>query len=134
MYTNSIPTHDLFTAMLSFEPDGVVRTRERRFTPDSGAGWQAAAFHATTSADVHADHWEMHPEADEAVLCLSGGLRMYLRPSEEDGGEEETTVLRAGMAVIVPRGRWHRLELEEPSDLLSITPRRGTRLEKRAER
>lgn len=39
--------------------------------------------------------------------------------------------LSAGTAVIVPRGRWHRLELNAPSDLMSVTLRHGTRLEKR---
>jgi len=38
-----------------------------------------------------------------------------------------------GTAVIVPRGRWHRLELDAPSDLMSITLRDGTRLEKRTD-
>lgn len=129
MYKNSIPTHDLFTTMLSFEPDGGVRPGERSFTGGYDAGWQAAAFHAETDAQVHADHWEMHPEADEAVCCLSGGLRVYFRNADGEDGPEEMTRLPAGSAVIVPRGRWHRLELEAPSDLLSITPRRGTRLE-----
>jgi hypothetical protein len=38
---------------------------------------------------------------------------------------------QAGTAVIVPRGRWHRLELDAPSDLMSITLRHGTRPERR---
>ncbi|MFI8888636.1 hypothetical protein ACIGW9_40845, partial [Streptomyces sp. NPDC053813] len=39
----------------------------------------------------------------------------------------------AQCSVIVPRGRWHRLELNAPSDLMSITLRHGTRLEKRTD-
>jgi hypothetical protein len=39
--------------------------------------------------------------------------------------------LRAGTAVIVSCGRWHRLESAAPGDLMSITLRRGTRLEER---
>lgn len=41
--------------------------------------------------------------------------------------------LPAGSAVVVPRGRWHRLELDGPSDLMSLTLRHGTRLEKRTD-
>ncbi|GAA2234410.1 hypothetical protein GCM10010430_13920 [Kitasatospora cystarginea] len=48
-------------------------------------------------------------------------------------GAEEMVRLPAGSAVIVPRGRWHRLELDGPSDLMSITLRDGTRLERRTD-
>ncbi len=36
-----------------------------------------------------------------------------------------------GEAVIVPCATWHRLELDEPSDIMSITRRRGTQTERR---
>ncbi|NDU73725.1 cupin domain-containing protein [Actinomadura sp. DSM 109109] len=121
---------DMFASALAFHPDGAVRAGERRMTSDDG-GWQIATFHVETDEDVHADHWEVHPAAEEAVCCLSGGLRLYLRP-EEEGAEEEMVRLTAGTATVVPRGRWHRLELDEPSDVMSVTLRRGSRVEKRA--
>lgn len=120
---------DMFASALTFRPGGAVRAAERRMTGDDG-DWQIAAFHVETDEDVHADHWEMHPAAEEAVCCLSGGLRIYLRP-EEPGGEEEMVRLPAGTAAVVPRGRWHRLELDAPSDVMSVTLRGGTRLERR---
>ncbi|MDL4819490.1 cupin [Actinomadura opuntiae] len=121
---------DMFALALNFYPDGAVNSAERRMTTDDG-GWQVAAFHVETDADVHSDHWEVHPAAEEAVCCLAGGgFRMYFRP-EEPGGEEEMVRLPAGSAVIVPRGRWHRLELDGPSDIMSITLRRGSRQEGR---
>ncbi|MEU8306991.1 cupin domain-containing protein [Actinomadura sp. NPDC048955] len=120
---------DMFASALTFHPDGAVRAAEPRMTSDDG-GWQVAAFRVETDEDVHADHWEVHPAAEEAVCCLSGGLRIYLRP-EEPGGEEEVVRLAAGTAVVVPRGRWHRLELDGPSDVMSVTLRRGSRIEKR---
>ncbi len=52
---------------------------------------------------VHADHGEMRPEADGAVR------------------------LRAGRVWIVPPGCWHRVRPGAPSDLMSLTLRRGTR-------
>ncbi|MGW3039429.1 cupin domain-containing protein [Kitasatospora sp. NPDC001159] len=123
---------DLFASALLFHPDGDVRAAERRMASSDSGAWQIATFHVETDADVHADHWEMHPEADEAVCCLAGGVRLYLRPTEP-GKSSEAVPLPAGAAVIVPRGRWHRLELDAPSDLMSITLRRGTRLEKRTD-
>ncbi|MEV4006211.1 cupin [Actinomadura sp. NPDC049753] len=120
---------DMFASALTFHPDGAVRPAERRMTSDDG-GWQIAAFRVETDEDVHADQWEVHPAAEEAVCCLSGGLRIYFRP-ERPGGEEEMVRLPAGTAVVVPRGRWHRLELDAPSDVMSVTLRQGSRLERR---
>ncbi|MCF3107068.1 cupin domain-containing protein [Streptomyces roseoverticillatus] len=125
-------TVDLFASALHFHPDGDVRAVERQMTSSGSDAWQIATFHVETDADVHADYWEMHPEAEEAVCCLTGSVRLYFR-SDRPGGAEDMVQLQAGTAVIVPRGRWHRLELEAPSDLMSITLRHGTRLEKRTD-
>ncbi|MEU3653403.1 cupin [Streptomyces sp. NPDC032161] len=135
MTTTPISSVDLFASALHIHPDGDVRAAERRMTGSDSGAWQIATFHVETDADVHADHWEMHPQAEEAVCCLTGGVRVYFRPDGPDGpdGTEDMAQLRAGTAVIVPRGRWHRLELDAPSDLMSITLRHGTRLEKRTD-
>ncbi|MFJ6620775.1 cupin [Kitasatospora sp. NPDC091335] len=133
MTTTPIAAVNLFASALHIHPDGDVTATGRRMTGGDTGAWQIATFHVETDADVHADHWEMHPEAEEAVCCLAGGVRLHLRPVEPgEAGEAETVVrLTAGTAAIVPRGRWHRLELDAPSDLMSITLRTGTRLEPR---
>ncbi|CAL9271862.1 hypothetical protein SUDANB5_00306 [Streptomyces sp. SudanB5_2050] len=94
--------------------------------------WQLMTFHVETDADVHGDHWEIHTEADELVSCLAGGIRLYFRP-EQPGAEEGEVRLAAGTATIVPRGRWHRIALDGPSDIMSVTLPRGSRLQKRTE-
>jgi mannose-6-phosphate isomerase-like protein (cupin superfamily) len=127
MTTHSL---DLFGSALHFHPDGAVRAAARQMTTNGTGAWQIAAFHVETDADVHADRWEMHPEAEEAVCCLSGGVRVHFRPTEPETAEEVVR-LSGGSAVIVTRGRWHRLELDCPSDLMSVTLRQGTRLEHR---
>ncbi|WP_329218313.1 cupin [Streptomyces sp. NBC_01485] len=116
--TNPIDPVDLFASALHIHPDGDVRVAERRMTSGDSGAWQIATFHVETDADVHADHWEMHPEAEEAVCCLTGGIRLYFRPARPDCGEDMVR-LRAGTAAIVLRGRWHRLELDAPTDLTS---------------
>lgn len=135
MTTTPLSPIDLFASALHIHPDGDVRAGERRMTSSDSGGWQLATFHVETDVDVHADHWEMHPQADEAVCCLTGGVRLYLRPVRPDDTDdtEDMVKLQPGTAVIVPRGRWHRLELDAPSDLMSITLRHGTRLEERTD-
>ncbi|MEU2717972.1 cupin [Streptomyces sp. NPDC007205] len=130
MTTTPLSPIDLFASALHIHPDGDVRAAERRMTHSDSGAWQLATFHVETDADVHADHWEMHPQAEEAVCCLTGGVRLYFRPARPED-TQDMVQLKPGTAVIVPRGRWHRLELDAPSDLMSITLRHGTRLEKR---
>ncbi|MFJ4329939.1 MULTISPECIES: cupin domain-containing protein [unclassified Streptomyces] len=119
---------DLFSAAVHVGPDGGVTAGERRMTEGRPGSWQLAAFHAATDAEVHADHWEMHPAADELVCVLSGEVRFFLRPQAPDEPQEPVT-LTSGTAVVVPRGRWHRMEIDGPVRLLSLSPREGTRLE-----
>jgi oxalate decarboxylase/phosphoglucose isomerase-like protein (cupin superfamily) len=121
---------DLFASAVRLDEGGEIRATKRA-TDFSGAdGWQVLAFHAKTAADVHADHWEVHPESEEVISCLIGKIRLYLRP-ERPGEDEEEIRLAAGAAAIVPRGRWHRIELVTPSNIMAITLPRGSRLERR---
>lgn len=121
---------DMLARAIHFHPDGTVRDGEIRTKQDPG-GWQLATFHVETDQDVHADHWEIHPSAEEVVCCLTGAMRLMLRP-EQPNTPEEAVRLTAGTCFIVPRGRWHRIELDEPTDLMSVTLRHGSRVEPRA--
>ncbi|MET7335778.1 cupin [Nonomuraea sp. NPDC005650] len=122
---------DLFASSIRLHQGGRIHTGNRTTDADQD-GWQLTAFHAKTDADVHAGHWEVHPEAEEIVSCLIGKIRLYLRP-ERPGQQEEEIRLVAGTAAIVPRGRWHRIELDIPSNIMAVTLPRGSRLEKRTE-
>ncbi|MGW5414530.1 cupin [Actinomadura geliboluensis] len=121
---------DLFGAPVHLQRGGTVRTGSAAGPLDLD-DWQLRTFHAKTAADVHADHWEVHPEADEVVSCLIGKIRLYLRP-ERAGQREEEIRLTAGTAAVVPRGRWHRIELDTPSTIMAATLPRGSRREKRS--
>ncbi len=94
-------------------------------------GWVVACYHAASDQDVHGDYWEIHPSGQEVVSVLSGRARLVLR-AEAGQARAETVTLTAGTAVIVPRNRWHRLEVDGPTDLQAMTPRHGTRLEPRS--
>ncbi|WP_433466160.1 cupin [Spirillospora sp. CA-128828] len=120
---------DLFASFIRLHQGGQVHA-EPQASDAERDGWQLMAFHAKTAADVHADHWEVHPEAEEIVSCLIGKIRLYLRP-ERPGQDEEEIRLPAGTAAIVPRGRWHRIELDVPSNIMAVTLPRGSRREKR---
>ncbi|MFF9145993.1 cupin domain-containing protein [Streptomyces sp. NPDC014861] len=128
--TVPIPRIDLFGSLLHLDPSGRMRVEQPvADTELERDGWLFMAAHAETDDDVHGDHWEIHTEADELVACLTGGIRVILRP-ERPGEGEEVIALGAGAAVIVPRGRWHRLALDVPSDMLAVTLPRGTREER----
>ncbi|MFI8193270.1 cupin [Streptomyces sp. NPDC085946] len=120
---------DLFGSFVHLRRDGRVSAGQPVFDPERD-GWQVMTFHVETDADVHGDHWEIHTAADEVVSCLTGGIRLAFRP-ERPGEKEEEIELAAGSAVVVPRGRWHRIALDGPSDIMSVTVPRGSRLEKR---
>ncbi|AZM56435.1 cupin [Streptomyces sp. WAC 01529] len=119
---------DLFASFIHLDQGGQACAAKPVFDTERD-GWQLMTFHVETDADVHADHWEVHSAADEVVSCLSGGIRLCFRP-QRPGEKEEEIKLTAGTAVVVPRGRWHRIALDAPSDIMSVTVPRGSRLEK----
>ena len=122
---------DLFAPSgLRLDDDGGVAVETPPRMSGEADGWLVACFHAASNQDVHSDYWEIHPVGQEVVAVLSGEARLILRAAGPD--EEETVTLRAGTACVVPRNRWHRLEIDGPTDLQSIVPRRGSRLEPRA--
>jgi mannose-6-phosphate isomerase-like protein (cupin superfamily) len=53
---------------------------------------------------------ERHLDADEVLYLISGAFRLSLEL--DDGGAE--IPVKAGEAVIVPQGIWHRLLVDEP--------------------
>ncbi|NUW33255.1 cupin domain-containing protein [Nonomuraea sp. SMC257] len=120
---------DLFASFIQLDQDGRVHTGAGAGDAD---GWRLTTFYARTDADVHAGQWEVHPEAEKVVSCLVGKMRLYLRP-QRPGQQEEEITLTAGTAAIVPRGRWHRFELDTPCNIMAVTLPRGGRLEERAE-
>jgi mannose-6-phosphate isomerase-like protein (cupin superfamily) len=122
------PDFDPFAILVHLCEDG--RALPVAWTPDVFQRLAAGdrdrvigAKHGAEPADFHADEWEVHPGGDELLYLLAGAIDVVL--DEPDG--ERTVRLGSGRACLVPRGVWHRLILRQPSDLLFVTPTRGTR-------
>ena len=110
-----------------FDPSQVVvgfQEGEARLIPSTG-GPPARVKGFTVGAPVLARNpphgGEMHPDGDELLILVSGHVVVVL---EEDAGKHRVE-LRAGQALVVPRGVWHRVELQEKSQLVHVTPGPG---------
>jgi mannose-6-phosphate isomerase-like protein (cupin superfamily) len=71
--------------------------------------------------------WEVHPEGDELVVCVSGRMTLH----QEIDGKTATVTLGAGEAIVNPPGAWHTADIDEPATALFITAGRGTQVRPR---
>ena len=69
------------------------------------------------------DSWEMHPEGEEVVLCLSGQITLV---QEMADGSAATVTIGAGEFAINPPGCWHTADIEGEATALFITAGLGT--------
>ena len=64
---------------------------------------------------------EMHPDADEFLYLASGRIRVRLELEEGDREAE----MRPGQALVITRGTWHQIFVDEPGQLINVTPGPG---------
>jgi mannose-6-phosphate isomerase-like protein (cupin superfamily) len=64
---------------------------------------------------------ELHPDADELLYLVSGRIRVRLEL--EDGNREAE--VRPGQALAIPKGTWHQIIVDEPGQLINMTPGPG---------
>jgi len=119
-------THDLSTTFIHLRDGGDAEPIELGpsfWRESSGRLYDriVGAFDFDSSRDLHSHMQEMHPEADEVLLLVSGAVDLVL----EEAGGERTLVLEPGQAAIVPRGVWHRLAMRRPGRILFINSRAG---------
>jgi quercetin dioxygenase-like cupin family protein len=69
------------------------------------------------------DSWEMHPEGDEVVLCLSGEITLH---QEMRDGSIGSVTIGAGEYAINPPGCWHTADVSDEATALFITAGLGT--------
>jgi mannose-6-phosphate isomerase-like protein (cupin superfamily) len=126
MFENYTDTIDLYDTLIHLRQGGLAEPGTRSGGLADASLWTVGAFHADSDQAVHADFWERHPTGQEVIVVLSGALHVYLRGD----GNAPAATLTAGQSFIVPVGRWHRLAVVAPGDLLTITTRAGTDHEK----
>ncbi|MGI5352255.1 cupin [Streptomyces sp. CA-250714] len=128
-----MPAVDLYSSMFRLGPAGDVRAEERRMSPDLD-GWTVMTLHVEEDADAHPESWEQHTDGEEVLCVLTGAVRVYFRREDEprDPDGELVARLTPGTACVIPRGRWHRTTIEEPSDIMAFSRIAGTRMERRA--
>jgi quercetin dioxygenase-like cupin family protein len=91
---------------------------ERRFASDGIEG----RLVTVSPEQATWTHWERHPAGDEVVYLLSGRVDVV----QDHDGTEVAIPMRAGDAIINPKGVWHRGVVHEPGHALFITPGLGT--------
>ena len=62
--------------------------------------------------------WEMHPNGDEIVCLIEGGVTFVL---EADDQYIEVELQNSGSYIVVPKGAWHTARANVPSRMLFIT-------------
>lgn len=74
------------------------------------------------------DSWEMHPEGDEVIFCLSGEMTLHQQMQD---GTITTVTIRTGDYAINPPGCWHTADIADEASALFITAGYGTQLRPR---
>ncbi|WP_260926558.1 cupin domain-containing protein [Novosphingobium sp. 9] len=72
--------------------------------------------------------WEMHPDGDELVVCLSGAFTLW--QASPEGGQRRIE-LEPGQYAINPAGVWHTANTRGPAEALFVTSGQGTQHRRR---
>ena len=119
--TREIPIGEPFE--LSGRIVGLERDSGRAVLVERSWPWRINGYTIESSAlgGPPVNNGEMHPDADELLYLISGRIRVVL---ELDGGCREAEV-GPGQALAVPRGTWHLIIVDEPGELINVTPGPG---------
>ena len=100
-----------------WSPEWLARY-EQSFAADGDDSRMVCVFPQSASWTT----WERHPAGEELVVLLDGRIDVI----QDVDGVRRTIALRAGEAMINPRGVWHTADVHEPGKGLFVTPGRGT--------
>lgn len=98
-------------------PDRSIHPAEHKPGPPERIDGLSVGIIHMTQSPPHGG--EMHPDGDELLYVISG------RANVIGDSDPHPLPLAAGDACIVPKGEWHRVDIQEPTTLLHITPGPG---------
>jgi mannose-6-phosphate isomerase-like protein (cupin superfamily) len=89
----------------------------------SGGHWRIDGYTIESSAlgGPPRHDGEMHPDADEFLYLASGRIRVRL---ELAAGDREVE-MKPGQALVIPQDTWHQIFVDEPGQLINVTPGPG---------
>lgn len=109
--------------LLALLPGSAVQPLDYRQRGKTDADWIIGIKPVSDDASVHAGHWERHPHGEEVLCLLEGCILVTLSVRQQP---EQQVRLSPGQALIVPRGTWHRLQVEQAGRLMFVTPSVGS--------
>jgi mannose-6-phosphate isomerase-like protein (cupin superfamily) len=104
---------------------GLERQTGRAVLVERGGGgpWRIDGYTIESSAlsGPPRHNGEMHPDADEFLYLASGRIRVRLELEE---GDREVEMM-PGQALVIPQSTWHQIFVDEPGQLINVTPGPG---------
>jgi mannose-6-phosphate isomerase-like protein (cupin superfamily) len=110
---------DLLNSTLTLDRGGKARVLENRPGPPKRIDGLTIGAPLMTGPDPH--DGEMHPDGDELLFLVSGKVTVVV----EDQTPPRRVELAPGQAIVVPRGVWHKVLIDEPSQIVHVTPGPG---------
>lgn len=112
------------TAPLKFDPTDFAIGFSRNLTaskikeqPDPPVHVDGLTFGIASMSENAPHAGEMHPDGDEVLYLISGRANVVLL--DDPQAEVE---MRPGDGMIVPKGKWHRVDIVEPCQIVYLTP------------
>ena len=112
---NRIAPVDVSRCLFDIHRDLSVTTREHRPGPPVRIDGMTVGI--ITIEDDAPHRGEVHPDGDEILYVVSGGIRVT-----GESASDAPIELHAGEACIVPKGEWHNVHVLEKTQLIHITP------------
>ena len=85
--------------------------------PDPPIPFDGVTFGVATMSENAPHGGEMHPDGDEVLYLISGSVRVVFLE-----GSKEVVDVGPGDGLVVPKGRWHRVDIIEPCQIVYLTP------------
>ena len=103
--------------------DRALKAEPHADQPDPGVSVDGLVFGVARMSENSPHGGEMHADGDEVLYLVSGKVKLVFLD-----GKNPDTDIEAGDVVIVPQGRWHRVDVLEPCHIVYLTPGSGNQV------